>query len=139
MTLGGTVERLLNSFGIPPATVGNRMVLVATGEEAYWRLCLFIDEATSSVDITTYILGTDEVGRALVERLARRAADGIKVRLLLDSLGSWRVNRRFLAPLTAAGARVAFFMPVLHIPFRGRANLAGLACLAFFPPLSFSG
>ena len=38
--------------------------------------------------------------RALVERLARRAADGVEVRLLLDSVGSWRVNRRFLAPLT---------------------------------------
>ena len=45
------------------------------------------------------------------------------MRLLLDSVGSWRVSRRFLAPLTDAGARVAFFMPVLHIPFRGRANL----------------
>ena len=121
--LGGNAEKLLNSFGIPPATAGNREVLVATGEEAYWRLSRTIDEAASSIDITTYILGTDEVAHELIVRLARRAAEGVKVRLLLDSFGSWRVKRRFLAPLTDAGARVAFFMPVLHIPFRGRANL----------------
>ena len=45
------------------------------------------------------------------------------VRLLLDDVGSWRVRRRFLAPLIEAGAQVAYFMPMLHIPFRGRANL----------------
>jgi len=28
-----------------------------------------------------------------------------------------------LAPLIAAGAKVAFFMPMLHLPFRGRTNL----------------
>jgi cardiolipin synthase len=121
--LGGVTERLLNSYGVPPASAGNRLMLVTTGEEAYAQVCRGIDEATSSIDITTFILGTDEVGRALVERLARRAREGVAVRLLLDSVGSWRVNRRFLAPLTEAGARVAFFMPVIHVPFRGRANL----------------
>jgi cardiolipin synthase len=121
--LGGMAEKLLNSFGVPPATAGNRMMLVVTGEDAYRQLTRAIDEAVSSIDITTFILGTDAVGRALVERLARRACEGVTVRLLLDSVGSWRVNRRFLAPLTAAGAHVAFFMPVIHLPFRGRANL----------------
>jgi cardiolipin synthase len=121
--LGGVAEKLLNSFGVPPATVGNRMTLVVTGEDAYRQLTRCIDEAVSSIDITTFILGTDSVGRAIVERLAARAHAGVAVRLLLDSVGSWRVNRRFLAPLTDAGARVAFFMPVIHLPFRGRANL----------------
>jgi cardiolipin synthase len=47
----------------------------------------------------------------------------VAVRLLIDDLGSWRLRRRSLARLSAAGAQVAFFMPVLHVPFRGRANL----------------
>ena len=45
------------------------------------------------------------------------------MRLLIDDLGSWRLRRRFLAPLIEAGGEVAFFMPVFHVPFRGRANL----------------
>jgi cardiolipin synthase len=120
---GGPVERTLRSFGVPPASTGNRMKLVASGVEAYHELCRNIDEARESIEITTYILGTDAVAQALVARLARRAWEGIEVRLLLDAVGSWRVRRRFLNPLAAAGARVAFFMPVIHIPFRGRANL----------------
>ena len=59
----------------------------------------------------------------LLERLTTRARDGLTVRLLIDDLGSWRLPRRKLAPLTQAGAQVAFFMPVFHVPFRGRANL----------------
>src|SRR5258707_10293130 len=82
-----------------------------------------MDEAGQWIDITPYILGTDAVGRSIVERLARGASEGIDVRLLLDAVGSWRVSRRFLAPLIEAGGRVAFFMPVLHLPFRGRTNL----------------
>ncbi len=58
-----------------------------------------------------------------MSRLAQRAAEGVSVRLLLDDVGSWKIGRRYLAPLLKEGARVAYFMPVLHVPFRGRANL----------------
>lgn len=121
--LGGEAEKILRSFGIPPATLGNRLRLIVTGEEAYRQLIRSIDEAKQSISITTYILGTDAVGHAIVDRLARRASEGVEVRLLVDSVGSWRLRRGALGPLTAAGARVAFFMPVVHLPFRGRANL----------------
>jgi len=118
----GAVDRLLASYGVPPATAGNRLELVTSGDDAYRRVVELIDEARSTIHITTYILGRDEGSRALVERLTRRAAQGVAVRLLIDDVGSWRIGRRFLAPLIEAGAQVAFFMPVLYF-FRGRANL----------------
>src|SRR5262249_44965474 len=102
---------------------GNRIELVTSGYDAYLQIMQMIDEARSTIHITTYILGWDDSGRALLERLTERAREGIAVRLLIDDLGSWRLPRRKLAPLTRAGARVAFFMPVFHVPFRGRANL----------------
>ena len=122
-TFEGVVQRVLESCGVPPVTSGNRVALVTDGEEAYGQLVRIIDEAKRTIHITTYILGRDAVGEAIVARLARRASEGVEVRLLLDDVGSWRVGRRFLAPLTEAGAKVAFFMPMIHLPFRGRANL----------------
>jgi cardiolipin synthase A/B len=119
----GPVERVLRSYGVPEPTAGNRVSLARDGQEAYRQLLRLIDEAERTIHITTYILGRDAVGEAIVERLARRAAGGVEVRLLLDSLGSWWVRRRRLAPLLDAGGRVAWFMPVIHWPFRGRANL----------------
>jgi cardiolipin synthase len=119
----GGIERLLASYGVPPPREGNRVELVLDGVDAYRRVIGLIDQARSTIDITTYILGNDEVSRTILERLTCRASEGVLVRLLIDDLGSWRLRRRSLAPLIAAGAQVAFFMPVLHVPFRGRANL----------------
>jgi len=116
-------RRLLESHGVPPASHGNRVAIVETGEEAYVRLVEMIEGARSSVFITTYVLDADEVGRALIDLLARKAREGVTIRLLLDDAGSWRLPRRTLAPLVEAGARVAHFMPMFHNPLRGRANL----------------
>jgi cardiolipin synthase A/B len=121
--LDSDTERFLMSYGVPPASAGNRVELLTHGEEAFGRLYRIIEEASSTIHITTYIFGQDDVGDELIALLARQAAKGVSVRLLLDSVGSWRIGRRYLAPLLKEGARVAYFMPVLHIPFRGRANL----------------
>ena len=61
--------------------------------------------------------------KPLCAPLAQKASQGIEICLLLDALGSVRISKPFLSPLTAAGGQVAFFMPMLHLPFRGRANL----------------
>ena len=119
----GPVGRLLASYGVPPPTAGNRVELVTSGVDAYELVIRLIEGARSTIHVMTYILGRDEGSQALVDCLRRRAAAGVSVRLLADDVGSWRVRRRFLAPLIEAGAQVAYFMPMLHIPFRGRANL----------------
>jgi cardiolipin synthase A/B len=118
----GAADRLLASYGVPPISGGNCIELVPSGVTAYERVVELIKSARSSIHITTYILGSDKGSKALVECLTRKAAEGVAVRVLIDSLGSWRLKRGFLAPLVAAGGEVASFMPVLNI-FRGRANL----------------
>jgi cardiolipin synthase len=119
----GMVDQLLAAYGVPPASAGNRLELVTDGTVAYERVLRLIEEARSTIHITTYILGRDAGSKALIKRLTQSASEGVTVRLLLDDVGSWRTRRWFLAPLIDAGARVAYFMPMVHIPFRGRANL----------------
>jgi cardiolipin synthase A/B len=118
----GAADRLLASYGVPPPSGGNCIELVPSGVTAYERVVELIQSARSSIQITTYILGSDQGSKDLVGCLTRKAAEGVAVRVLIDSLGSWRLRRGFLAPLVAAGGEVASFMPVLNI-FRGRANL----------------
>lgn len=106
-----------------PASCGNRIMLLPRGEQAFAEIIRMIESARHSVLITTFILGRDETGRRIAAALTRKASKGVQVFLLLDALGSAKISRRFLAPLRKAGGRVAFFMPMLHLPFRGRANL----------------
>jgi cardiolipin synthase len=120
---GVGTERLLASYGVPPARTGNCLELVTNGVDAYRRVLRLIEDSRSTIHITTYILGWDEGSQAILEKLTQRASAGVAVQLLIDDLGSWRLRRRHLTPLIEAGAQVAFFMPVLHVPLRGRANL----------------
>jgi cardiolipin synthase len=118
------IDRLLRTFGLPGATRGNRIQLCRNQDESYAALISLIEDAQTSLAITTYILSKDELGRDILGRLASRAAAGVKVRLLLDGYGSLKITRRFLAPLLAAGGQCGFFIPVLHRPLgRGRTNL----------------
>jgi cardiolipin synthase len=73
--------------------------------------------------VETFIFGRDEVGREVLRRLAKRAAEGLEVRLLVDGVGSLWTPRSFYAPLAEAGGKLAVFNPAIHIPFIRRTNL----------------
>jgi cardiolipin synthase A/B len=120
-----TKERLVTQGvgSIFPVRDGNDISLLATGEKAYSALIDLIKHAEKSIDIATFILGNDETGAAILAALTRRAGQGVRVRVLLDALGSFRISKKMLAPLLANGGQCAFFMPMMHLPFRGRANL----------------
>jgi cardiolipin synthase len=120
---GHALERILCAEGAPGALEGNRVGLLATGEAAFEALMRTLEGAERSIHIATFILGSDEVGDAVLALLERKAAAGLEVRLLIDAFFALRSNRRRIGALERAGGRCAFFMPVLHLPFRGHANL----------------
>lgn len=105
-------DRLLQSYGLPPARFGNRFSLCGDGVDIYRRFMETIDGAEKHIHMASFILHPDPVGLAIVEALARRARSGLDVRLLLDGVGSFSTSRRSLDPLIRAGGEVAFFLPV---------------------------
>jgi cardiolipin synthase len=116
-------DRLFRRHGLPGVSEGNRVVLCGTDQEIFQGLMDVLDRAQKSIYITTYILGTDSVGQAVVDRLVGKAKEGVQVRFLMDYVGSYKVSRTMIRPLMDAGGKVAFFMPVLPVPIRRRANL----------------
>lgn len=91
-----------------------------------------IERAARSVHVSTYVLGDDDVGREIVEALAARARAGVEVRLLLDGLFARRAPRAALRALRAAGGDVRVFLPLLHLPWRGRTTMRNHRKLAVF-------
>jgi len=122
----------INASGACPPTDGNSVRLIATGEEMYATLTQQIREAKHTIHITTFILGHDETGRKIVKLLAERAREGVKVRLLLDAVGSLFTSRHFVKPIRDAGGEVARFLPVFPIVFRSTANLRNHRKIAVF-------
>ncbi|NBB78765.1 MAG: cardiolipin synthase [Verrucomicrobia bacterium] len=119
---------LQDSFG----REGNHFELLSDGELAFERICREIDRAEHTIHIATYILGNDTAGQAIVDRLSQRAAEGVTVRLLLDSLGSWNKTRTSRYKIRKAGGHVAMFMPVLPLQTHTSSNLRNHRKIAIF-------
>lgn len=126
------VAHTVMASGAPAPVAGNRLQLLTTGEAAYLALERHIRAARHSIHITTFILGRDDTGRRIVRLLAERARAGVKVRLLLDSVGCMFLSRRFVLPIKKAGGEVVWFMPVLPFTSRGSANLRNHRKIAVF-------
>lgn len=111
------------ALGQPAPSACVDLRIHADGREALLALRRVIEGAQESIDVCTFILGRDALGREVVARLRDKARAGVAVRLLLDGLGSLMSGRPDLAPLTDAGALVKLFVPPLHSPLKGRTNL----------------
>lgn len=120
-----TIERVLITAGAPAPTSGNHVELLTTGEITYARIRELFEKAQHTIDVSTFILGDDETGRALMDVLTRRAGEGLRVRLLIDGLFAFANGRRWLTKFGKAGGKFAIFMPILRLrlPFRGMTNL----------------
>ncbi|MBW2094116.1 MAG: cardiolipin synthase [Deltaproteobacteria bacterium] len=117
------IAQLLVRAGTFPPDQSNAITIIDDGIKAYDGLVNLLRGAQESIEVATFILGRDEVGRALVQILAQKAREGLEVRLLLDALGSLRARGRFVQPLLDAGGKVGIFLPLLPLRRRWSANL----------------
>jgi cardiolipin synthase len=127
-----SVASTVSANGACAPVGGNELRLLTTGEDAYAALEEQINRAQTHIHITAFIVGRDDTGRRLIRLLAKRARDGVKVRLLLDSVGCMFLSRDFLHPLRKAGGEIQWFMPVLPFTSRGSANLRNHRKIAVF-------
>jgi cardiolipin synthase len=116
-------SRVFTRDGACPPVGGNSFRLLGNGEESFAAIEQGILQAKVSIHIITFILGRDEVGQRLVDLLAQRAREGVKVRLLLDAFGSFWTAGSFCDPIRKAGGEVVKFMPIMPLSTSGSANL----------------
>lgn len=126
------VAHTVMASGAAAPVACNQLELLTNGEVAFATLERLIRDARHTIHITTFILGRDDTGRRIVRLLTERARQGVKVRLLLDSIGCMFVSRRFVLPIKEAGGEIVWFMPVLPFTSRGSANLRNHRKIAVF-------
>lgn len=96
--------------GFPPTTA-TRVDLLIDGSATYDALVKAIQGATRHVHMEYYIYAGDRTGTRIRDALVERAKAGVKVRLLLDGVGS-SLKKKFVTPLHDAGVELAFFHPM---------------------------
>jgi len=117
------IHSLIVSMNLPASSTDNESSFDEDGKAAWRSLKILLENAEHSIDIAIFILGKDAVGEHILSILEKKAANGIKIRLLLDGVGTFSFTKKRFKPLLKQGAQIAWFIPVIHRPFRGRINL----------------
>jgi cardiolipin synthase A/B len=95
-----------------PLTKGNKVTLLIDGTATYAAMFKAIEMAKEHINIETYILEDDEIGRKFTDRLLRKQAEGIQVNIIYDSVGSIKTPESFFRRLRESGIQVVEFNPV---------------------------
>lgn len=91
---------------------GNRLDLLIDGPSAYAAMLDLIGGASRWIHFENYIIRSDAEGWRFAEALARRAREGLPVRVLYDAVGSMFTSRKYWRFLRDAGVEVRVFHPL---------------------------
>ncbi len=95
-----------------PLIVGNKVTLLEDDPATYQAMFAAIRKAQDHINIQTYIIEDDEVGRQFAALLLERRAQGVPVNLIYDSVGALGTPRAYFNRLTEGGIEVLEFNPV---------------------------
>jgi cardiolipin synthase len=100
-----------------PATEGNRVDVLRNGDRIFPAMFDAVAAATSTIDFLTFVYWQGSIGDELASLLAERAAAGVRVRVILDAIGAFSMDRALVERMVTAGAQVEWFRPVNKVRF----------------------
>ena len=106
-----------------PLVVGNRAVLLQDGPSTFEAMFTAIRDAKDHINMETYIIEDDEVGKRFADALIEKQAQGVQVNLIYDSVGSMDTPREFFKRLTDRGIKVLEFNPINPLTARAGWNV----------------
>lgn len=113
---------LAASLQSSPFYEGNSVELFNNGADKFESLLKDISGAREFINLEYYIIADDRIGRRVADALVERARAGVKIRLIYDSVGSFKVGRKYLRRLKEAGVEAYPFFEVVFPPFGTRVN-----------------
>jgi cardiolipin synthase len=95
-----------------PLVVGNQVTLLQDGAATYAAMFAAIRQARDHVNLESYIIDDDEIGRQFSDLLLEQQARGVQVNVIYDSVGALNTPRAFFERLTEGGIAVLEFNPL---------------------------
>ena len=103
---------LVEALSGSPLVTGNRVTLLIDGPKAYAAMLRAILAARETISFETYGFEDDETGRQFADALLKKRAEGVRVDLLYDSVGSLSTPAAFFQRLKDGGIQVREFNPI---------------------------
>lgn len=96
----------------PSLAGGNRVDTLLNGEQIFPAMLSAIKDAQKTITFETYIYWSGDVGRQFADALSQRARAGVKVHILIDWLGSQKMEQHLLDEMQQAGVQIHQYHPL---------------------------
>ncbi|HEV7927985.1 MAG TPA: phospholipase D-like domain-containing protein [Verrucomicrobiae bacterium] len=96
-----------------PLVPGNKVEPLVNGDAAYPAMLAAIQEAKSTIGLSTYIFDNDQNGRRFVEALRQAVERGVQVRVIVDAAGARYSVPSIIPALHHAHVPAGRFLPTL--------------------------
>jgi cardiolipin synthase len=105
----------------PAILRGNHVTALQNGNETFPAMLSAIASAQKSITFETFIYWSGEIGEKFSQALSERARVGVPVSVIIDWVGSSRMEQSLLDSMQAAGVQIHRYRP-LHWYNLGRMN-----------------
>ena len=109
-----TDPQFQRSMGVllgPPLVDGNRVDTLVNGREIFPAMLAAIKSARKTVTFETYIYWSGRIGKEFADALADRARSGVRVHVLVDWVGSSKMDSNYLGTMKKAGVEIEKYHP----------------------------
>jgi cardiolipin synthase len=110
------IMKLLFNNSNSIVTENNHVQFLIDGKQTFDSILEAIREAKHHIHLEFYIFYHDKLGSIIINALCQKAKSGVKVRILFDDVGSWRLKEKTLRWMRKSGIEIFNFQKV-HFPF----------------------
>lgn len=93
----------------PAFVSGNKVTGLYNGEQIFPAMLKAIRGARKTITFESYIYWSGNVGREFADALSERAKAGVKVHVLIDWLGSQKIDAAFIDEMSTAGVEIEWY------------------------------
>lgn len=95
-----------------PFTINNQVTVLTNGVRTFESIIEALKMAQEHIHLEYFIIKNDAIGGKIKNILMEKAQSGVKVRVIYDSVGSWRLGKDYIAQMREAGVEIYGFLPV---------------------------
>lgn len=107
-----SVQRSISHLLGPPLLEGNTIEFLENGDQIFPAMLAAIRGAKVSITFETFIYWSGKIGREFAEALCERSRSGIHVHVLLDWVGSSKMDEKSIEQMIECGAQVERYHPL---------------------------
>jgi cardiolipin synthase len=104
--------RTAEALTAAPISEGNEIELLINGDQIFPAFLETIRSAERAVNLLTYVYWRGDIAHEVADALCDKAKEGVEVNVLLDWVGTLKMDTQLIDKLRDCGANVAKFRPL---------------------------